>query len=200
MEDKTEKKIKSRHITISFYTAFTIYFLIGLLRLINGSVIIGVSKILFDIIFIVLPILILALPFILNAMGSKSFGDCVKTAFIVSIIYATLSLGTEFGVKAYFTSFTVNKWANFPDNRYLMIDDLENNYNIIGMSKDEVESLLGSSYLQNGYYNGRQLSDNVETWTYGIKKEFLADKYYMLVYDRNGIVTETDTGKTTSSL
>ena len=185
-----EKNIKSKHITISFYTGFTLYFLITIiLSIVNGSVINGVSGALFVIMFIVLPLVILILPFILKSVGRKNFGDCVKTALIVSLIYATVSVGTEYGVRAYFTRFNAENWINYPANRHLMINDLEKNYNIIGMSTDEIENLLGSPAQYDSVANEEAL-------IYGAAKSFFADEYYAVIYDDNGIVTETDSGRT----
>lgn len=181
---------RNRHITISFYTGFTLYFLITvILSIVNGSVINGVSGALFVIMFIVLPIVILILPFILKAVGKKNFGDCVKTALIVSLIYATVSVGTEYGVRAYFTKFNAENWINYPANRHLMIDDLEKKYNIIGMSTDEVENLLGSPEQYDSVANKDAL-------IYGAAKSFFADEYYAVIYDDNKIVIGTDSGQT----
>ena len=186
-----ENKLKSKHITISFYTGFTLYFFISIiLSIVNDSVISGVSEILFIIMFIFLPIIIMILPFILRAAGNRNFGDCVKTTFIVSLIYAAVSVGTQYGVRAYFSTFSAENWINYPANRYLMIDDLEKNYNLIGLSTDEVKNLLGSPEQYDTILGDK------EALIYGIDKDFFADKYYAVIYDNSEIVTETDIGRT----
>lgn len=42
-----------------------------------------------------------------------------------------------------FKDFTVEKWREFPNQRILMLDDLKECHMIIGMSNDQVISLLG---------------------------------------------------------
>ena len=184
-----EKNIKSKHITISFYTGFTLYFLINIiLYIVNGSIINGVSEILFIVMFIVLPIIIMVMPFMLKSAGNENFGDCVKTTLIVSLIYATVSVGTEFGMREYFTAFSIDMWNNYPVNR--LSYDLEKNHKIIGMSTEEIQNLLGSPTQHD------TIQGNNKALIYGIAKELFVDEYYAVIYDDNNIVTETDTGRT----
>lgn len=192
MSDEIKKR-KSVSLAAFFYISFPIYCLITIiLQTLNNQAIISTSKILFAVVFIVLPIILLFLPSVLHS-SKKDFGECVKTALIFSLIYATLAAAAEFGIRAYFTSFTAAKWSSFPENRYLMIDDLEKNYNIVGMSTNEVENLLGTA-AQHDSIMGQ------DALIYGVDKEFFADKYYAIIYDDNGIVTETQVGRTLESL
>ena len=195
MKDKTEQNLKIRNITIAFYTGFIFYVLISIIvGIVNGSVISGVSEILFIIMFIVLPIIIIVMPFMLKKAGNENFGDCVKTTLIVSLIYAVVSVGTEFGIREYFMHFSADMWNNYPVNRYLMIDDLEKNHKIIGMSTDEIQNLLGSP----AQYD--TIQGNKKALIYGGAKKLFTDEYYAVIYDDNNTVTETDTGRTTEVL
>lgn len=195
MNDKKYKKIKSRTISIAFYTLFAIYYLIGLMRIINGSVIMQISKQLFTVMYVIIPLIIINLPFMLKACGEKSKEKCVKKAFVAAMFFAVIAVITELGLMTYLARFTVDKWESFPHCRYLMTYDLDSNYKIVGMSKNEIINLLGTpnQYNSSFTYGG-------EAWTYGTKKGFLFDKYYVVEFDKNGIAADTNTGRTSSSL
>lgn len=44
----------------------------------------------------------------------------------------------------YYGHFTPQKWIDYPEYRYLMIDSLEQKYEIVGMSKQDITDLLGN--------------------------------------------------------
>ena len=136
----------------------------------------------------------MVMPFMLKSAGNENFGDCVKTTLIVSLIYATVSVGTEFGMREYFTAFSIDMWNNYPVNRYLMIDDLEKNHKIIGMSTEEIQNLLGSPTQHD------TIQGNKKALIYGVAKKLFTYEYYAVIYDDNNTVTETDTGRTTEVL
>ena len=79
-------------------------------------------------------------------------------------------------------SFSVKNWNNYHNLRYLMVDDLEKNYNLIGKKTNDVKKLLGepdSSF------------DIDKSMCYFAKSEWIDSYYYCLEYDENNIITET---------
>ncbi|ALC84030.1 MULTISPECIES: outer membrane protein assembly factor BamE domain-containing protein [Bacillus] len=58
---------------------------------------------------------------------------------IIPPLYCAIILG----VNEYRSNFTVEKWVDHENERVYMIDDFFNTYDLIGMEKDEVNSLLG---------------------------------------------------------
>ena len=57
------------------------------------------------------------------------------------------------------SGFTKERWLNYPDARYKMIDDIERNNLLIGKTQKEVQELLGEPEnewerdFEDGYYN-----------------------------------------------
>ena len=72
----------------------------------------------------------------------------VSTGFIL-ILYCIVILG----LNEYKSNFTTEKWLNAPAERVYMVDDLLNEYELVGKTKDEVNTLLGTptatEYLNN---------------------------------------------------
>lgn len=50
-------------------------------------------------------------------------------------------------------SFTQAKWREDIEVRSLIVDDLLNDYELIGMTKQEIEALLGNNNNDYGYFN-----------------------------------------------
>ena len=50
-------------------------------------------------------------------------------------------------------SFTQTKWREDIEIRSLIVDDLLNDYELIGMTKQEIEDLLGKNNNDYGYFN-----------------------------------------------
>lgn len=195
MNDKssTEKKIEGRVLTAFFYTVFILYSVIAFaFQSLSSSVILGTSKILFDLIFIAIPIVILILPFALNLITNKDFGECVKNTITISLVYIMLSVGMNTGLKMYFKDFSPDKWKIFPQNRYLMIDELQNEYSLEGTNISDIQNLLGE---------GREdiFEGDKKALMYGVKRGFWTDEYFVMYYDDDGIVTETHIKKLTES-
>ena len=89
--------------------------------------------------------------------------------------------------------FTKQRWIEYPNIRYKMIDDIEKNNSIIGKTQQEVRELLGEPDnvwehdFEDGYYNYYQ-------YYIGKKHEIFEmmwepDMY--LVTFRNGVVVST---------
>ena len=191
--NNTEKKIEGRVITAFFYT---IFILIGIILYgytqLNGAIIYSTSKILFNVLFAVVPVVILYLPFVFHGITGKFFGDCVKRTMAVSLAWLVLLFGASLGLKFCFRTFTPEKWERFMYNRYLMIEDMESQYDLIGMTYSEVEAILGTNYTQGNYGTDREFN-------YLVSNEFWTSHYYSVRF-KDGVVEETCLIKGISSI
>lgn len=129
----------------------------------------------FLILFIILPLIILLLPIIIKKILKKDFYKCILFSFICVCIYFIILCI----FLSYIGTFSENKWKNdkYIDLRYLMIDDLEDKYNFIGMNKNEVIKILGD-----------ESSD--DELCYQTSSVMISTYFYCLKYDENNIITE----------
>jgi len=158
--------------TIGFFYSFVI----GLFGIIPNF-----SVTLFCIYFLVLPIIILLLPIILKIILKKQFYKSILLSLKVVGVYLILVVLTSISIRIYISNFTPEKWNNekYSDLRYLMINDLEEKYNLVGMKKEEVIQILGKEY-----------GKNINCIYYHIGVNWLEVFYYYLEYDENDIITK----------
>ena len=104
------------------------------------------------------------------------------------IIYVIILLLITLGIRQYFKTFSTEKWSNENWNsfRYLMIDDLEDTYDLVGMTKEEVQSILGQEdveleWLITDYEIGYSVIDG-----------FMEGYYYYIYLDENDVVVRTE--------
>jgi len=122
-------------------------------------------------------ILIYALTFVLPIVFRKQISKhlSLPLSFIVFTILSLVVVGCILGgAKNYISDFSQEKWNNNERLRKYMIDDLEQNYGIIGKTDKEIVALLGepihiSDDLNNKYeyYVGESIID-----PYGYQIEF----------------------------
>ncbi len=132
-------------------------------------------KKLFLILFVILPIIVLLLPIVIKTIMKIEFYKCILFSLIGVVIYfiifsiVLLSIGT----------FSESNWKNdqYMNLRYLMIDDLESKYDLIGMNKDEIMKLLGET------------SGEGEL-CYPTSSFMITTYFYCLRYDENNLITE----------
>lgn len=65
-------------------------------------------------------------------------------AFAASVLFVVCSFKISSICCSKFNDFTPEKWAEYPRQRTRMMESLKENYDIIGMSRDEVVELLGN--------------------------------------------------------
>lgn len=71
--------------------------------------------------------------------------NSLPLSMIISTFFAMiLAGGVLFGAKGYISDFTPEKWSGNPNLRYCMTKDLEEEYDIIGLKREEITRLLGS--------------------------------------------------------
>lgn len=151
---------------VGFYFLFMIGFISGFINL----------KYLFLALFVILPVIILLLPIIIKKILKRDFYKCILFSLIGVIIYFII-LCIFF---SYICIFSESKWKNdkYIDLRYLMIDDLENKYNFVGMNKNEVIKILGDG-------------NSDDELCYQTSSVMISTYFYCLKYDENNIVTKT---------
>lgn len=175
-----------RKVTIINIIAGLFYYILGMVGFFYSFVLVGLfgiipdfSETLFWIYFLVLPIIILLLPIILKIVFKKQFYKSILLSLIAVVIYFILIFGSSFGIEKYMNKFTIEKWNNekYCNLRYLMLNDLEEKYKLIGMKKEEVMNILGKEYENENYIY------------YFVGGEWLKSFYYCLEYDENDIIT-----------
>ena len=108
----------------------------------------------------------------------------VLISFVVfSIIIALfLALGIRY---VYWHSFSERKWTNHPEKRAKMTGDLLHDYNLIGMSKEQILRLLGPDNNDYGYFNQEN------RWVYYLGSErTIIDSEWLLIDFEDNIVHE----------
>lgn len=85
-------------------------------------------------------------------------------------------------------SFSTEKWLNGESTeRYLMLDDLEQSYNLIGMRADEIQTLLGEYSIQcKAYLSNNGMVDY--HWGYAIRYDDWEGTEVLLIDFKDDIV------------
>lgn len=175
---------KEKKLSIIFGLIYYIVGVVGFFYLCSFSLLFGVigdfSGTLFCICFLVLPIIILIMPIILKFVLKKPFYKAILWSLISVAVYFVIIFVTNFGITKYMSEFTFEKWNNeeYYNLRYLMLNSLEEQYDFIGMNKEEVIDMLGKE------------SENKNRICYFVGSEFLTEFYYCLEYDENGTITK----------
>lgn len=142
MKDKIITIIQHLTFIIAVFLAvFAVFAFSMLIQFFDSSVIDVIGKVPWFIIYILLPIIVFLVPLLID----RSFKKSALWAVVLISIYALISLGTYAGIHKYMENFTSDKWDKYPKVRYLMLDDLADKHNFIGMSKDEITDILGES-------------------------------------------------------
>ena len=145
-------KLKNKYTKLDFILG-GLYYLILILFFINyfiygifsENLIIGFSFLLFVLCYNIIPCILILLPSLIEIKLNKKFYKSVIISFIITILYLIVIIPTiQLCIKSYYSTFTTKKWTNMIQSyRYLMIDDLEEKYNFVGMDKEDVFNILG---------------------------------------------------------
>lgn len=171
-----------------YYILSTIFFFYWCVFEVFYGNIIDLSMSLFCIIYFVIPFIFLILPIILKFSLNQKFYKSILYSFLGIVIYIFLILLLKFSINIYFKTFTIEKWSNsnWYGFRYLMIDDLEEKYNLIGMTKSEIYDILGKGN------NKLKTNQEENVLCYTIRNGFLEGDYYLIYLNENDIVTKVD--------
>lgn len=64
-------------------------------------------------------------------------------SILITIAFVFVSLTAFFVSAGRFQTFTKEKWEEYPRQRYIMLDDMKENYGIVGMDSDQISNSLG---------------------------------------------------------
>ena len=144
------------------------------------------STTLFYIIYLIVPIILLIMPIIIKYIFRKRFYKSILYSCIGIIIYLILIIGLTFSINRYFDTFSKKKWcnANWHSFRYLMIDDMREKYNLIGMKKNEVYNILGKEDKELEKLQGEYVI------CYSIRNGFFEGEYFQISLNDDDVVTK----------
>lgn len=108
------------------------------------------------------------------------------TIFVIFLAFL-LAIIVGFFVYRYQHTFRPDRWLNEPSERTDMIDNLLQNYEIVGLTESEVLSLLGPNDNAQGAFN----ADNRYVYYLGPERGlFSIDSEWLLIDFVNGIVSD----------
>lgn len=136
----------------------------------------------YNVIWFLIIITVLSLIFFIIALFRKKFRLLnVILSLILALSLFPSVLFTDSILSKQYQEFTPEKWSECDYHyRQYMIDDFENQYDIVGMKREDVQSLLGDT----GYYD----EENQAYYEIGTAGVF--NNFYIVTYDDNGIVTD----------
>ncbi len=114
----------------------------------------------------------------------------IKKAKIIN--YSCLGVIVFFIVLALFISvyshyrhtFTQSKWENDIESRSLIVGDLLNDYELIGMTTQEIEDLLGKNNNDFGYF----VQENRYVYYLGSKRTIIDSEWLLIDFKDNLVV------------
>ncbi len=112
----------------------------------------------------------------------------IKMRLLTSVVCATIagvliSSITYIGTDAYSRDFTPEKWKNYPAGRDAMVEDLEKEHDLVGMTKNEIIELLGEPNHTSQFLYG------YETYEYYNHHKYGVGYRYRVNFDKTGTVT-----------
>ena len=75
-------------------------------------------------------------------------------SYVATFLFVVLAFASFFLVAGYYRDFTKEKWNEYPNERYIMIDDLIAEHNLLELTPKEVCNLLGEPNECLVYDNG----------------------------------------------
>ena len=174
---------------ILFYLLGSIFFFyLYVFEAIAGSIS-EFSTTIFYIVYLIIPTIILIMPLIFKFVFKKKFYKSICYSALIIIVYILMLLVLTFGIRNYFKTFTTEKWTNnnWHGFRYLMIQDLEKQYDLIGMKKEEIYKILGKEDR-----NLNEFDDN-SSLCYSMRDGFFEGDYYIIILNDEGIAIDIKT-------
>ena len=107
------------------------------------------SEFWYNVIYYGLPIIAFVIPFVFIIWKRPKRKEIIKCSAITLLSYLLIVCAISVSLNSYFKVFTTPKWAAYPYQRELMIDDLQTKHELVGMTVDEVKDLLGNPDVEN---------------------------------------------------
>lgn len=170
--DKKDNVIFLVYLVLSMliYTGLFFY------NFVSGVVICLPSHFLFIFLIIVIPIILLLLPLILEKKFKNKKKSLLLAASLSAMYIIIIIPLVQFSIVKYAEKFGIEKWNEMQFLRYLMIEDLEDNYELVNMRIHEVNNLLGKA--------DKEFDD---TLCYFIKDD-VDDQFYCLKIENNIVI------------
>lgn len=159
-------------IIIFYFYFFLISSLYGIIAIYSNNISI--------IIYLIIPALILLLPFIIKYLFKINI---FKFILIELLIHFILIICIHYSIINYMKHFTSSKWKNekWIQLRHFMIDDFEDKYSPINKDKNKIIKILGN-------YNF--ISEECICYDVRLYKDIVHDTY-CLYYNKDNIITNT---------
>ncbi|MBQ9985780.1 MAG: hypothetical protein IJP38_05680 [Oscillospiraceae bacterium] len=93
--------------------------------------------------FFILLVAAFLTPFIIKLRKKNTFKQFLISAALSIAVLIVIILGTYSACYIYLSQFTPDKWEAYPNQHYIMFDDLQKDYELRGMTKEELTELLG---------------------------------------------------------
>ncbi len=127
-------------------------------------------------------ILTFVLPILFRKRISKYLS--LPLSFIVFTIISVVLVGSILAVaKGYISEFNEKKWSNYERLRTYMIEDMEEEYEIVGMTDKEVLELLGEPMYNYG-------DETITRYEYYAGDGIIDPYFYEIIFE-NGIAKDT---------
>ena len=126
--------------------------------------------------FFILPIAAFLVPIIIKLIKKTSFKSFLCSALLSLLVYSLILLTVRFSCYVYLGQFTPEKWEKHYLYRNFMFEDLQKDYQLQGMTKDELEKLLG-----------KPLSSNENELVYYYSYSFLDETNIYFVFENEKV-------------
>ena len=136
-----------------------------------------------------LPIIVFIIPFVFMVWKRDKWMEIIMCALITILSYALIICAISVSLNCYFKSFTLSKWEEYPQQRYLMTDDLAGKYEFAGMTTDEVKAFLGEPTSE----GKNRLLYSPYALKYSAGNSLLGERIFNVSYDENNVVVSVDT-------
>lgn len=136
-----------------------------------------VGTVMWHIIYVFLPAVALIVPFIMKRIKRFSAKLISVCSLGITVIYVLLMLIVPTSVNTYIRSFTESKWTRYKYERKLMLEDLEEDYYLIGMSKGDILNLLGAAD-----------SEEEEEWEYVIASGWVDPEMFVIKFKDGNVI------------
>ena len=94
-------------------------------------------------IYIILPVLIVVILLIVRFSIEKRWKTTLIYSLILTVIYLSAITITPIAVNRYIQTFSTQKWIQYKYERKLMLNDLNQKIELIGMTVTDIKNLLG---------------------------------------------------------
>ena len=186
MSEKTIKSVKTKSIILKvfllvLFVAFSVCdFLIANLFVGDATMLSEYDR------FLRISLLVLIVAaivfFIIGLFKKKLRLLNIILSFVLAFSLIVIVVETDSALSKPYCEFTPEKWSECRYHyRQYMIEDLEKQYDIVGMKREDVESLLGQT---------ENYPEESEQAYYWIGTASVFNNFYIITYDDNGIVSD----------